>query len=132
LLDLPDELILAIMNKVKPQVSLLFSIIGIGNNRLEQLALDKCHSFDLTYDYFQSSHESLCKRFYSYVMPRISNSIQSLTLDIRHLPDIITFPEQNSNETLLNLVHLKIMYGRTCLKTGTLYTLGKLLVNVFF
>ncbi len=54
LLDLPDELILMIMNKVKPRVLLLCSIITIGNNRLEQLALDKCHSIDLTIDYFQS------------------------------------------------------------------------------
>ena len=59
LLDLPDELILAIMNKVKPRVLLLCSIIGIGNNRLEQLAIDNCHSFDLTFDYCQSSHEQL-------------------------------------------------------------------------
>ncbi|CAF3086960.1 unnamed protein product, partial [Rotaria socialis] len=53
LVDLPDELILMIMNKVKPKVSLLCSIIAIGNNRLEQLALDKCHSIDLTIDCFQ-------------------------------------------------------------------------------
>ncbi|CAF2862057.1 unnamed protein product [Rotaria sp. Silwood2] len=59
LLDLPDELILMIMNKVKPKVLLLCSIIALGNNRLEQLALEKCHSIDLTIDYFQSLYESL-------------------------------------------------------------------------
>jgi len=85
LVDLPDELILTIMNKVKPQVLLLCSIITIGNNRLKQLALDKCHSIDLTFDYFQSSRESLMQRFYLHVMPRISNNIQSLILNIQHL-----------------------------------------------
>ena len=54
LLDLPDELILAILKKVNPQVLLLCAMIDIGNNRLEQLAFDKCHSIDLTFDYFQS------------------------------------------------------------------------------
>ena len=134
LLDLPDELILAIMNKVKPQVLLLCSIIDIGNNRLEQLALDKCHSIDLTFDYFQSPYQSLIERFYSHVMPRIINNIQSLTLNIQHIPYIITFVEKNCNGTLPNLTHLKIMIGRQCLSTGTPYTLGKLckLCIVFF
>jgi hypothetical protein len=119
------------MSKVEPQVALLCSIIGIGNNRLEQLAFDSYHSLDLTYDYFQASHESLFKRFYSHVMPRICNNIQSLILDVRHIPDIITFAEK-SNGTLHNLKHLKIVYGKICSKTGTPYTLGKVLINVFF
>jgi hypothetical protein len=67
LLDLLDELILEIMNKVEAQVLLLCSIIGIGNNRLEQLALNKCHSIDLTFDYYNSSHQPFLKRFYSHV-----------------------------------------------------------------
>ncbi|CAF4811428.1 unnamed protein product, partial [Rotaria sp. Silwood2] len=62
LVDLPDELILTIMNKVKPHVLLLCSIIDIGNNRLEQLALDKCQAIDLTFDYQQSPHKSLFTR----------------------------------------------------------------------
>jgi len=76
------------MNKVKPQMLLLCSIIAIGNNRLEQLALDQCHSIDLTY-YYRSPYESLIERFYSHVMSRISNQIQSLTLDIPHIPYLI-------------------------------------------
>ncbi|CAF3071191.1 unnamed protein product, partial [Rotaria sp. Silwood2] len=64
LVDLPDELILIIMNKVKPKVLLLCSIITIGNNRLEKLVLDKCDSIDLTFDYFQSPYKCLIQRFY--------------------------------------------------------------------
>jgi len=88
------------MNKVKPQVLLLCSIIAIGNNRLKQLALDKCHSIDLIFDYLEASHESLIKRLYSHVMPFISSNIQSLTLNIRHLPSIISFAEKNCNGIL--------------------------------
>ncbi|CAF3745416.1 unnamed protein product, partial [Rotaria sordida] len=83
LFDLPDELILIIRNKVKPRVLLLNSIITIGNTRLEQLAIDKCHSIDLTFDYVQSPYETLIQRFYSHIMPHIIDNIQSLTINIR-------------------------------------------------
>jgi len=123
------------MNKVEPRVSLLCSIITIGNNRLEQLALDKCHSIDLTFDYFQSPYQTLVQRFYSHIMPNIINNIQSLTLTVRHIIDIITFAEKNSDGTLPNLTHLKIMLDRQWHQTGTPYTLdafGKLLFSIFF
>ncbi|CAF1315789.1 unnamed protein product [Rotaria sordida] len=134
LLDLPDELILNIMNKVKHHVLLLSSIITIGNNRLEQLALDKCHSIDLTFDYVQSPYETLIQQFYSDIMPHIVNNIQSLTLTIRHIPHIITFAEKNSNGTLPNLTHLKIMIGKQHDQTGTPYTVHRSskLLSIFF
>jgi len=126
LLDLPDEMILTIMNKIEYRAELLCSIIDIGNNRLEQLALDKCHSIDLTFDYVQSPHKPLIERFYSHIMPRICNNIQSLTLNFQHIHRIVAFVKKNCNETLPNLTHLKIMIGRRSSKTGTPYTLGKL------
>ncbi|CAF4546925.1 unnamed protein product [Rotaria sp. Silwood1] len=133
LLDLPDEIILTIMNKVKPRVLLLCSIIAIGNNRLEQLALDKCQAIDLTCNYFQLQDQSLFqRRFYSHVMPRIFNNIQSLTLYIQHLPDIVSFAEKNSDRIFPNLTHLKIMIFKRNPKTSTSYILGKLFLNIFF
>jgi hypothetical protein len=126
LIDLPDELIVLIMNKVKPRVLLLCSMITIGNHRLEALALDKCHSIDLTFDYFQSPYRHLLQRFYSDVLPCISNHIRSLTLNIEHIPNVSYFVERNCNGTLPNLTHLKIMMGRRHSMTGTPYTLGKL------
>ncbi|CAF3349251.1 unnamed protein product [Rotaria socialis] len=75
---LPDELILVIMKKVNPQVLFLFSIISIGNYRLEQLAFNRSHSIDLNFDYFRLPHELPMKRFYFNVMPRIIHDIKSL------------------------------------------------------
>lgn len=124
LLDLPDELIWIIMNNVRPHVLLLCSMIDIGNNRLEQLALGKCQAVDITFDFFQSPHELLFERFYSNVMPRIINNLQSLTLYIEHLPKIRTFIEKNSDGILPNLTHLRILLCRRIPKTGTPYTLG--------
>lgn len=122
-----------IMNKVKDKVLLLCSIVGIGNNRLEQLALDKCHSIDLTINYFQPSYESLMTRFYLDDMYRIINNIQSLTLNIRQIPDIVSYADKNCNGILPNLTHLKIMIGRQSHRTGTSYTLdaSSKVLNIF-
>ncbi|CAF1086563.1 unnamed protein product [Rotaria sordida] len=100
LLDLPNEMILSIMNKVKPQAILFCSIINIGNHRLEQLALDKCYSIDLSFDYYHSPYELLLKRFYSDVLPPIDDEI------------------------LPNLRHLKILAGRRRHYTGTPFTIS--------
>ena len=98
MLDLPDELILAIMKNVNPQVLFICSLINIGNRRLEQLAFDRCHSIDLTFDFIRAPHRSLMKRFYSHVMPRIGHDIQSLTIHFRHIPSIRIVIENNSME----------------------------------
>ncbi|CAF3995533.1 unnamed protein product [Rotaria sordida] len=126
LLDLPDELILAIMKKVNPQVLLLCSMIDIGNKRLEQLAFDRCYSIDLTFDYVQPIEESLMERFYSHVMPRIGHHIQSLTINIYHISSIKTFVENNFHGTLPNLTHLKILLYAKHTKTGIPYTISNL------
>ncbi|CAF1686998.1 unnamed protein product [Rotaria magnacalcarata] len=130
LVDLPDELILIIMNKIKPKVLLLCSIITIGNNRLEKLALDMCHSIDLTFDYFQSPNQFIIPRFYTHVMPCIINNIQSLTLSIHHIPNMITFVERYCNGILPNLAYLKIIIGRQNSMSGVPYTLGNNLYGV--
>ena len=98
LLDLPDELILLIMNKVKPHFLLFCSIIGTENKRLEQLALDKCDSIDLTSDYNESTYKLFTDRFYLHVMPRIYNNIRSLILNIRNVPRIVSFAKEYCNQ----------------------------------
>jgi hypothetical protein len=107
-------------------------MIGIGNNRLEELAFDRCHSIDLTLDYLGSPYGSLMKRFYSYVMPRIIHDIQSLTINLHDISSIKTFVENSCNGTLPNLTHLKIMLGAKQNKTGVPYTIGKLSLVEFF
>ena len=82
LLDLPDELILAIMNKIKPRAILLYSMIGIKNIRFEQLALDQCHSIDLTSDDFDSSYEMFIQKLIDHLLYHvfliIFNHLQSI------------------------------------------------------
>ncbi|CAF0833646.1 unnamed protein product [Adineta steineri] len=126
LLDLPDEIILAIINRIQPQFLLFCSLIGTGNNRLERIVLGKSHSLDLTFDYYKSPYEAFMKRFYAHVMPRISNNIQFLAFNLQHLTDISTFAQENCGGTFPNLTHLKIMMGKKCITTGTTFTLGEL------
>ena len=88
LLDLPDEMILAIFNQVKPEM--IFSMIGTGNTRLEQLALSKCHIIDFTLNSYHHQRGPAVGRFYLYVLPYISNHFQSLTLNLTYLLHVDT------------------------------------------
>ena len=104
-------------------------MININNHRLKQLAFDRCHSIDLTFDCHQSLYQSLMKQFYSNVMPHISNNIQSLTISLTQIASINRFLEKNSIETFANLRHLKIVLGAKNCKTGIPFTIGKLIID---
>ncbi|UJR11549.1 hypothetical protein I4U23_015729 [Adineta vaga] len=123
LLDLSDELLLAIIKKIHPQVLLFCSMIDIGNNRLKQLVFDGCDSIDLTFDYPGAPHKLLMERFYSIVLPYINNNIQSLTIDLCHIRSIRNYLKENDNKALKNLTHLKIMLSVKRLKTGVPFTI---------
>ena len=124
LLDLPDELLLKILKKVDSQVTLLCSMIDVGNDRLKQLAFDRCHSIDLSSDYCQVKQRSLKNQFFSDVMSRIYHDIRSLTITYNHMSSMKTFIDQNSNGTLPNLTHLKFLLNPKHKKTGIPFTLG--------
>ena len=117
------------MNKIPCRVSLLCSIIGVGDNRLESLSLDGCHSIDLN-DCLESSPYALSlSRFYSHVLPQITNNIQSLAFDIQHIPALLRFEKQNKNRILPNLTHLKVLFGKQRHNIGIPYSLSKLLLS---
>jgi len=126
LLDLPDEMILAIFNQIKPEILLLSSIFGIGNTRLEQLALTKCHSLDLTFDYHHPVEGSPIERFYCDILPYISNNIRCLLLNLIHLLHTDTIVRNCIGEMIFNLTHLKIILCRYHPKSGKRFEIGKL------
>lgn len=124
LVDLPDELILMIMNRVQPKVLLLCSIIGLGHSRLEKLAFSMCQSIELTCDSTQSPNQLLIPRFYTHVLPCITKKIQSLAISTEHMRNLITFAQKYGHGTLANLTHLKIRIPRETSLTGKSLTLG--------
>jgi hypothetical protein len=135
LLDLPDEMILAIMNKIKQRPILLYSMIGIKNIRLEQLALGQSHSIDLTSDYFDTSYkyEKFIRKFISFTLPSMFNHIKSLTIDIIHIRHLDYMTEEMKNKNCLkNLKHLKIMAGRLNCYAGISFRTGNLYLIVLF
>jgi hypothetical protein len=134
LLDLPDELILAIMNKIKPRAILLYSMIGIENIRLEQLALDQCHSIDLTYNDSDCSSEWIIEKFIYNILPCILNYSESLTIYFMYMEliDNITRYKYRYNENGLNLKHLKLMGGRLHSNIVPQFRHGKLYLIVHF
>ncbi|CAF1309438.1 unnamed protein product [Adineta ricciae] len=130
LLDLPDELILAIVEKGKSQISFLCSMIDIGNRRLEQLTFNKCHSIDFVIDYLEGKNSSLfVNRFYSHIILRIYDQIQSLTIHVHHIKSLHKFLQNNYNGVLPNLTHLKVRLCAKCPKTGAQYTIGNHLMS---
>ena len=133
LLDLPDEMILSIINKIKPRPILLYSMIGIKNIRLEQLALDQCHSIDLLSGDFDSSYEMFIQKFISFILPCIFNYIQSLTIDILHIRNLNHITKTIHNKNFLNnLKHLKIMVGHFHCNRKMPFRAGKLYLIVLF
>ena len=125
LLDLPDEMILAIMNEVIPEIYLPYSMIGIGNNRLERLVLDKCHTVNLNFDNRRSPDDLCTERLFFHVLHPIANHIRSLALNRRHLLHFSTLLKYYADKIVFNITHLKINLGFFHHNTGTLFTLGK-------
>ena len=128
LLDLPDEMILAIFNEIKPEIFLLSSIIGIGNNRLEHLALTNCYSLDLTFDYYHPLDATPVQRFYLFILPKISNHIRSLSLNLRHLIHVNTIVRYYINQMTFSLTHFKIILFRYHRGSGKCFEIGKLFI----
>ena len=120
------------MSKIKPRALLPCSIISIGNHRLEQLAIDKYHSIDLSFVYPGMSHELFVNRFYSHVLPRICNTIQSMTISLFHLLRINVAVKAIGDQSLPNLRYLKILAGRRHNNTGTPFTISKSTLTFIF
>ncbi|CAF0789076.1 unnamed protein product [Rotaria sordida] len=113
------------MNKIQPRAVLLYSMIGTKNIHLEQLALDQCHSIDLTSDYFGSPYEMIIREFILSTLPCIFNYIESLTVNLVHISSLYQLVKRIDDKSCLNnLKHLKIMAGRLHRNAGTPITLN--------
>ena len=109
-------------------------MIGIKNIRLEQLALDQCHSIDLTYDDSDCSSEWIIQKFIYDFLPSNFNYIESLTIDVMYMEliDNIIKYKYRYNENCLNLKHLKLMAGRLHCDMEPPFRHGKLYLIVHF
>ena len=125
LLDLPDEMLMMIMQKLTRNVELLSSLIGVGNARLENLALERCSFVDLTYDFLSSPWKRVIERFLSHTLPRIYNNIESLAMNLEHLSCVTRVASSTPERNFPHLKQLKIIRSRRLPYSGIPMTTGE-------
>jgi hypothetical protein len=129
ILDLPDELLLAIFNKLKV-VDVFYSLVNI-NKRFNRLTLDPfyIHNLDLTMktsclDYISSQDNQVLDKICKTILPRIHHYVKKLTVEPYSIKDIlcaVDYPQLHSlslvnfqQETLLRYLtgsfHLRLIY----------------------
>jgi hypothetical protein len=105
ILDLPDEILLTITNKLN-MVDVLYSLVGV-NQRFDQLVLNPLytHHLDLRVKSLPNNKFSvgnrILNRICEEILPRINNKINKLTLD------------QHSMERILRAVVYPQLYSLT-------------------
>ncbi len=85
LLDLPNEILLTILNKLD-SMNVLYSLIGIGIERLELLAQEETFTNTLNFistdtDNICSINDSILDRFCIHILPQIQYNIKCLVFE---------------------------------------------------
>jgi hypothetical protein len=121
ILDLPDEMLLVILNKLN-SVDALCSLVGI-NQRLDQVACDPFYTRHLdctvrvSFDFVCSMPEPVLDRLCATILPRIHLNVNKITFELLSMERILlaaNYPQLHSL-TLVNceqeelLRHLKSM-----------------------
>jgi hypothetical protein len=75
ILDLPDEMLVAILNKLQP-VDVLNSLVGV-NERLDRVVCDR----HFTTQEIELTQSAMLDRFCSYILPRICDDVTWLTVE---------------------------------------------------
>ncbi|CAF1409152.1 unnamed protein product [Adineta steineri] len=84
ILDLPDEILLIIFNKFS-NIDLLYLLMGISK-RLDQITSDSMFTEDVdlttisSYDTSDSRVNIVVDRFCTYILPRVHNNVESLSV----------------------------------------------------
>jgi hypothetical protein len=103
LLDLPDEILLIILNKLN-NIDVLYSLLDINNGRLNILAQE--NTFTNILKFVSIKDTSLIDRFCSYILPRIHHNVRCFILD-PVLMERILLATDYPNLTELKIFHFK-------------------------
>ena len=128
LLDLPNELLLIILNKVG-NVNALYSLFGSINERFDSLLQDNVFTKTLhlikissTCDYSSSLDDSILNRFCSDILPKIHHNVKHLTLESESMKRILLCSNYS------NLVSLKLFHFTQDIAFS--YFTGKYFINI--
>ena len=111
ILDLPDEVLLTIFKKLH-NIDLFYSLLGI-DPRFDQIVCDTTFSqaVDLTTllsnEASDSENNTVADRFYTHILPRIHNNVESFVVQASSLQDILR-ASHYPNLRKLTLVNLAI------------------------
>ncbi len=125
LLDLPNEMLFNILKKLE-NVDVLYSLIGINNERLDSLAREE--TFTNTVNFLSNDHNSLIiksilDRFCNYILSRIHYNVKCLILESVSMERILLAADYP------NLTELKLNFQRD----STLhYFTGKQVLYILF
>jgi hypothetical protein len=103
LLDLPDEILLIILNKLN-NIDVLNSLLDVNNGRLNILAQE--NTFTNILKFVSIDDISLIYRFCSYILPRIHHNVKCFILD-PVLMERILLATDYPNLTELKIFHFK-------------------------
>lgn len=98
LLDLPNEILYCILTKLK-KIDVLYSLVGIGNRRLDLLVQDEQFSNTLE---LVLTDEIILSRFCNQILPQIHRNVKQLMLESPTLERILL------SGTYPNLSYLKL------------------------
>lgn len=92
LLDLPNEILFTILNKLN-NMNVLYSLIGIGTERLELLVREKTFTNTLNFVSIDndicSINDSTLNRFCTDILPRIQNNVKCLIFQSKTMERIL-------------------------------------------
>ena len=111
LLDLPDEILLIILKKLH-NLDVLYSVLGVGNRRLDTIVQGNDFTSSLNFvkttiaEDIASSDYTKLERFCRDIMPEICHNVKSLILDSESNVEIIMAADY-PNLTELTLFDIK-------------------------
>ncbi len=115
LVDLPNEILLIILKNLN-NMDVLYSLLGVDNQRLDMIVLDKTFTKSLNFVLTTTTNDllpisgSILDRFCMNILPKIDSNVKSLILDSGSMERILLaadFP--NLNELKLYNVNDKII-----------------------
>ena len=94
-LDLPNEILLLILKKLD-NIDVLYSLLGINNQRLDILAQEQIFSTILNFVSTSETNDDICSisdamldRFCLSILPRVHENVKFLTVEGMSMEDIL-------------------------------------------
>jgi hypothetical protein len=126
LLDLPNEILFLILKKLE-NVDVLYSLLGINNQRLDIIAQEQIFTNTLNFVSISQSNDEICSisdsildRFCISILPRIQENVKSLIIESDSMECILRAG------IYLNLTELKIFNFNNAIASR--YFMGKILM----